>query len=231
MPKNIKFINTSSFININKPKPASAYLPEWYKNMPSYTTGKKAPKDDGESPATIKRCMPIFDSLTAGYIITNPADVYVSKKDGDFFFQWPAMDIITFHPITQAPTHPLTKDVKALIPKWNNPWTIKTPAGYSCFITQPVHRESPFTILDGFVDTDKHILPINFPFVMNDQNFEGMIPAGTPIAQIIPIKRDSWEMSIGDEEDIKNTLNSFKSFGIRFFDRYKSTVWTKKDYK
>jgi hypothetical protein len=32
--------------------------------------------------------MPVFDAITAGYIITSPADVYVSIKDGQQYFEW-----------------------------------------------------------------------------------------------------------------------------------------------
>jgi hypothetical protein len=231
MPKDIKFINVSGFTDIEQPKPASSYLPEWYKNMPSYVNNKKAPKEDHQSPATIKRCMPVFDALTAGYIITSATDVYVSKKDGDFYFQWPALDMISFHNTDQAPTHPAAKDLQELFPKWINPWKIETPSGYSCFITQPLHRDLPFKILEGFVDTDKHSIAVNFPFVMTDLNFEGIIPAGTPIAQIIPIRRESWKMSTGNEKDIKRVGNDYKNFAIKFFDRYKTAFWTKKDYK
>ena len=32
---------------------------------------------------------------------------------------------------------------------------------------------------------------INFPFVWNEPNFKGIVPAGTPLMQVIPIKRDT----------------------------------------
>ena len=38
------------------------------------------------------------------------------------------------------------------IPKFINPWSIKTSKGYSIFITQPMHRDLPFEILQSIVD-------------------------------------------------------------------------------
>ena len=182
---------------IEKPKPASAFIPDWYKNTPSYLTDKKKPRGNGGSSATIKRCVPVFDALTAGYIITLPADVYVSThEDGSPWYEWSQFTLIEFHSAQQLPHYPLLKGFPAA-PKFINPWGIETPKGYSVFITQPVHRDAPFTILDGIVDTDTYKAPINFPFVLNDPKFEGLIPQGTPIAQIIPIKRESWKMEIG----------------------------------
>jgi hypothetical protein len=32
---------------------------------------------------------------------------------------------------------------------------------------------------------------INFPFVFNEKNFSGILPAGTPLMQVIPIKKDN----------------------------------------
>ena len=91
-----------------------------------------------------------------------------------------------------------------MFPKWINPWGIKTPKGYSIFIKNLPHRESIFTILEGVVDTDEYHVPVNFPFVINDVNFEGLIPAGTPIAQILPFKRENWKMTSGLKENFKN---------------------------
>jgi hypothetical protein len=173
--------------------------------------------------------MPVFDAITSGYIITLPADVYVSIKDGQQFFEWSSLGLVAFHPIEQAPEHPARKP--HAYPKWMNPWSIKTPKGYSTLFVQPMHRESVFTILSGIVDTDMYTAPVNFPFVINDPNFEGMITKGTPIAQVIPFKRDSWIIKIGNEKDIKNQKAVGQQLLTKFFDKYKTMFWSKKEYK
>lgn len=215
--------------NLEQPKPASKLVPDWFKNMESYSNGIKKPNGKGITSGTIKRCMPVFDAIVAGYIIESPADVWVDVRDGIQFFEWASHSLIEFHPIEQAPTHP-QRNPHAYA-KWINPWAIKTPKGYSTLFVQPFHRESVFTILPGIVDTDQYLAPVNFPFVVNDPNFEGLIPKGTAIAQVIPFKRESWNMKIGNEKDLQQIKNVSNKLRNKFFDRYKSMFWTKKEYK
>ena len=224
----IIFTNTSG-MEIEQPQPASKFIPDWYKNMESYMSGNKKPNGGGNTDATIKRCMPVFDAITAGYIITSPADVYVSIKEEKQFFEWSTLGLISFHPVEQAPEHPARN--QHAYPKWNNPWAIKTPKGYSVLFTQPMHRESIFTILPGIVDTDTYTAPVNFPMVINDPNFEGLIPKGTPIAQVIPFKREDWQMEIGSEKELKEQHSITQKLQTKFFDRYKSMFWSRKEYK
>jgi hypothetical protein len=197
-------ITFADFKNVHPdyyPKPAAEFIPEWYKKMESYLGGEKKPNGTGQQLSTAKRCMPIFDAVTAGYIIVSPADVYVRRVDDRQLFEWASASFqVEFHPIEQAPEHPLRKDFEYA--KWINPFSIKTPPGYSTLFVQPFHRESVFTILPGIVDTDEYYVPVNFPFVINDVNFEGLIPAGTPIAQVIPIKRENWELENKEVEQI-----------------------------
>jgi len=225
----ITFTNTTSSTDLEQPKPASKFVPEWYKNTDGYIGGQKIPNGKGNTTATIKRCIPVFDAITAGYIIVSPADVFVSIKEGVQYFEWSDFDLIGFHPIEQAPNHPDKKPFA--YPKWTNHWAIKTPKGYSTLFVQPFHRESVFTILPGIVDTDTYAAPVNFPMIINDPLFEGFIPKGTPIAQVIPFKRESWNMIFGDQEDLKYQMNVSNTLKTKFFDRYKTMFWTKKEYK
>jgi hypothetical protein len=243
----ITFTNMSGYQDLTLPKPASSLIPDWYKNTESYIGKEKKTNSIGGTYATIKRCMPVFDAITAGYIITLPADVYVSVRDYEAqdsktgkiieglpikkmqHFEWSAFSLIEFHPIEQAPLHPDKKPYA--YPKWNNPWSIKTPKGYSTLFVQPFHRESVFTILPGVVDTDQYSAPVNFPFVINDPSFEGLIPMGTPIAQVIPVKRDSWKMELGNQEDLVKQTTITQRLQTKFFDRYKTMFWSRKEYK
>lgn len=224
----IIFTNTTG-TDLELPKPSSRLVPDWYKNTSSYIGGEKKPNGESGTNATIKRCMPVFDAITAGYIIESPADVFVSIKDGVQWFEWSDFGLISFHPITQALDHPAKKPFA--YPKWSNPWAIKTPKGYSTLFVQPFHRESVFTILPGIVDTDQYTAPVNFPFVINDPEFEGLIPKGTPIAQVIPFKRDSWVMEIGNKKLLDEQYAVSRKLASKFFDKYKTMFWSKKDYR
>jgi hypothetical protein len=225
----ITFTNVSGFDGLEKPVPASKIIPEWYKNIDSYMGKEKKPDGNGKARATIKRCMPVFDAMTAGYIVLLPADVYVRRIEGQQHFEWSTLGLIQFHPVEQAPAHPLSNGMA--YPKWTTHWSIKTPKGYSTLFVQPMHRESVMTIFPGVVDTDQYYAPVNFPFVMNDPDFEGLIPKGTPLGQLIPFKREPWVMEFGGEEEVKKQENSTKILMTKFFDRYKSQFRQPKEYK
>jgi hypothetical protein len=67
--------------------------------------------------------------------------------------------------------------------------------------------------------------------VINDIAFQGLIPKGTPIAQVIPFKREGWHMEIGSDKDVKEHNKIIEKMRTKFFDRYKSMFWSRKEYK
>jgi len=225
----IIFTNTLGYKNLELPVPSIKILPEWYKDIESYVGGERVSSGVGINTPTIKRCMPVFDAIGAGYIITLPADVVVYIKDGKQCFESAEFSLVGTHEINQAPNHPARNDYP--YPKWINPWAIKTPEGYSCLFVQPMHRESLFTIFPGIVDTDTYTAPVNFPMVINDSNFEGIIPKGTPIVQVIPFKRDPWEIKLGGFEEMQEQAEVLTTLKTKFFDRYKNIFRSLKEYK
>jgi hypothetical protein len=114
--------------------------------------------------------------------------------------------------------------------KFKNDWSIKTPNGYSALFTHPLNRgDLPFYTLSGFVDTDGYNGPVNFPFLIRS-DFEGIIPAGTPIVQVIPIKRESWTHEISKfEEEFSSKFNA--KFHSKMYRVYKNLFWKRKDYR
>lgn len=166
--------------------------------------------------------------MTAGYIIPTYVDIQVTQRDGLPYYEWPSQDPISFHPVDQAPIYP--KSNGAPFPKWLNPWSIKTPRGYSCLFIPPMHNPNGFfTILPGVVDTDTYTAPANLPFTLDDVLWEGIIPAGTPMVQVIPFKRDSFKMDIGvDLKEQKVVTTKLKSL---WFNSYKRQFWSRKEYR
>ena len=172
--KDIIFTNTSNVLEEFSPKPASDFIPNWYKELESYSyngSNKKIPTEKGTTSATIKRCIPVFDAITFGYIITSFCDIFVEQrfidspedlenkmdesiKNKEYLgkkiphYTWPLGDPIKFHNTEQAPNHPMRNNMPSY-PKWTNPWGIKTPPGYSTLFLPPLHRDSVFTILPG----------------------------------------------------------------------------------
>lgn len=213
------------------PEPATKNIPAWYRKMSSYVGSNKLKITDAEPNLTIKKCIPIFDSMTAGYIIKTHVDVFVYlTEDNLSYYNWPKYEPVSFHPISQAPNYPLVNEKP--YPKWQHPWGIQTPPGYSTLFVPPMHNPNGiFNILPGIVDTDQYINPVNLPFILDDPNFEGIIPAGTPVAQVIPFKRDCFKMEIGDKKQ-KEKLFEFNSiYSNRWINNYKSKFWNRKQYK
>ena len=141
----IIFTNALDVSEQYSPKPASNYIPEWYKETKSYMDDKKKPNGSGLTTATIKRCMPVFDVISSGYIIPTPCDVWVDQvplneeepEKKQPYYEWASLDIIQFHTIDQAPNHPNNTGHTFAYPKWMNPWAIKTPPGYFLLIILP----------------------------------------------------------------------------------------------
>jgi len=229
MKKEITFTNVLG-LDFFPPKPAVKEVPEWYKNTPEYIGDQnKKVNNNGDRRTTIKKCIPVFDAITSGYILYTQVDVQVTQQDDMPYYYWSDQNAIEFHPIQQASLHPVKNE--APYPKWNNPYAITTPPGYSVLFTQPMHRESVFTILDGIVDTDTYKAPVNFPFVLKDTKWEGIIPAGTPMAQVIPFKRESWEHKIGSYKEREEQNLVTRKLKTLFFNSYKRQFWSRKEYR
>jgi hypothetical protein len=212
-------------------------MPEWYKSLSRYIGGEKKPADNPtETNATIKSCMPVLDVMTSGYLILSAADIFIEKTDQGRYYKWSDYDLISLHGQRQVEGYPKLKKIMGTenVPKFTNHWIVQTPKNYSCLFVTPFHHDLPFTILPGVVDTDTYFAPVNFPF-LPDPDFEGLIPKGTPIAQVIPFKRDNWEMSTEQIEDSKDSqkewLKVMRGIKTQFFDAYKKTHWVTKSYK
>lgn len=204
---------------------ASKFIPEWYKKIKPFNDNKK-------NLATIKKCIPVLDSMSQGYIIYTTEDLFFDENQKTFTdFE----SLTPSHSEEQIEGYPVPDYFHKIIFKWENIINIKTPKGYSCLFIHPLHRlDLPFYTLPGLVDTDMHPLNINFPFFMK-KGFTGVIPAKTPLIQIIPIKRDSWSIKNGKKN--KNTNNveefekRFKSAGlIEINDVYKNHYREKKEF-
>jgi len=224
----ITFTDLNGF-GIFPPKKNTELIPSWYKKTNSYINKVKEVIDPNGTTATIKKCIPVFDAMAAGYTLFTQTDIVVKQQeDGPYYF-WPSGGGIEFHAVIQAPLHPMKNENP--YPKIINPYGIKTPRSYSALFLPPLHNPNGiFTAMPGIVDTDKYSQAINFPFTLNDSNWEGTIPAGTPIVQVIPFKRESWVSKIGGKREINEHKEDVKLLNTKFFDKYKTLFWEKKVY-
>jgi len=233
------------------PAPASSVIPKWYKDVPPYINGSNFPKYNdysGEYDATIKKCIPVLDSLCTGYVLKTPADLLVDfNENGEQFITWktpdfnlvntyqnsPQIDFISMHSNEQIGEYPVPLGYSKRIYKFNGFWNIKTPSKYSLLFMHPIGRlDLPFYSMSGIVDSDIfNLTPVNIPFFLKE-NFKGIIPAETPYAQIIPLLRENWEMEKGSYSGVmqKETIFLAKT-KLKISSWYKKNVWKKKEYR
>jgi hypothetical protein len=74
----------------------------------------------------------------------------------------------------------------------------------------------PFTTFTGLVDCDTfHDSPVNFPARWHDTAFNGVLPKGTPVAQCLPVKRESWasQFDILSAEETERMIETRNAIG------------------
>lgn len=230
--KNIEFIPCSETVPlvVPSPIPAKKFIPEWYKSAPVFDPKKPDFAGPGKEVKNlgIKRCMPFLDALTAGYIQTTWCDIYIESSNGAITVRSASgPDIILARESSHVDMGPDFYNIEFT---WKTPWLPKLESGYSVMLSHPVNRfDLPFITLTGIIDSDVfyHTPSGNLPFYIR-KGFSGLIPEGTPMYQIIPIKRDSWKSSVVEYDNAikKNFNESFK----KFWGFYKNNFWNKKEY-
>ena len=177
---------------IPEPKPANKHVPDWFKSIPP----TMPTKDSVNRPnMTAKKCMPMLDAMTLGYVIPLCGDLGL-KSSEDLrqieVFNPPQIKLAEFHNLDQL--GPKAPGMPAPPVKFINHWVVKTAPGWSTLFMPLVNNSliNPhFTCLGGLVDTDTYPKEVNFPAVWHTPNFDGHLPAGTPLVVAIPVKRDS----------------------------------------
>lgn len=216
-----------------RPYPAYGSIPDWWRSMGGMTKNPEREKSpEGQHP-TAKKCFPILDGLTAGYIIPLTTDVMVRKNfdDETTTMTWrPSDPPIEFWARDVSHGFEVPSNHHNQVYKLLAKWTIKTPKGYSCLFVHPFgYPNAPFKSIAGIVDTDELETDINCPFTL-DKEFEGILPAGTPMVQVIPFKRDDWQA-----EFRKGTIEEFttkhNALFTKFWNAYGDKVHKKKRYR
>jgi hypothetical protein len=231
------------------PIPAKKNLPNWFKNVPPHSVDKMTVKgcmpvlDSINSGYLLRLTQDMqikynwldkehdkrYSKIVFASNFKNLTGVELGSKDCHIQFNEEA------HSADQLDGKGgfmATKNGLNAVFKIINPWIIKTPPGYSCLFLPPMHRElDHFHILPAIVDTDLFRLPVNFPFIFNKYkytSFKETFEKGTPYVQVIPFKRDKWEMIIekNDGQEKKERVD-FKTTLLNY---YKNKIRSKKEY-
>ena len=209
-----------------RPYPAMQVVPEWYKQMPPLV-----PSGDV---GTVKRCAPFLDAMTFGYIIPLPVEMhitYLRNAQGagelDIKVKGYSPPMLDMHPQRQVAGAPFAN---MPIVKFLNPWIIKTPPGYSTLFVPPMNRfAAPIVPLCGVVETDRYYQEIHFPSVWLAPVGQSVaLMEGTPLVQVIPIRREAWNHQIGewDEQQRQRTIDALAAN----LHLYRDENWEKKSF-
>jgi hypothetical protein len=243
--KQIKFVANRPWLkedSTSRPRPIVRTIPDWYRNADRFAldpaTGKPAQLPDGGGKIpTWKACPAVFDIMGSGYTYLTPCDIEFFE-DTSGRIQARVLD-------PQHQNFLLSGDALARFANppgyharafaWWPDWAVELPPGYSALYTHPLNRfELPFLTTNGIVDNDQDLLPSTMPFFFVE-GMTGVLPAGTPYAQIIPFRREDWvaeydcSLSV-DEMEAKNKANSARfrqpDGGI-----YQREVWERRKYQ
>jgi len=181
------------------PVSASECIPDWYKKLPRYVNNTDKPiKALGRK--DLKTCVPFRDAMISGYMILLPADIEVCiSADGDVdIFHNPNLSFRIVEkrgflsPENQGYGMPNPIGTVPIMFAWAALFGVGTNKSESILITHPLNRHDlPFVTTSGIIDSGYNDKAGNMPFFIKE-GFSGIIPKGTPIAQVLPFKRESW---------------------------------------
>jgi hypothetical protein len=179
---------------IAPPVPARTHLPDWFRKLPAVDPSVESRTNTG---LTVKRCMPFLDAMATGWLLTLGATVRLeiaeagARVDASWEFDRP---MVANHGAHQVKGHPAAPRPPC---KFLNYWTISTPPGWSCLFVPPLNRPNGvFEIVAGVVDTDTYRAPVHLPFFATGDDGLHVIGKGTPLAQVIPFRRDAAEIAV-----------------------------------
>jgi hypothetical protein len=245
MSNKIKFIYHNKLakeMNVH-PQPAKNFIPKWYKDMTPYQKNNKNPTgreiniENKESNATAKKCTPMLDGITSGYIVPLWCDVQIKQVKDEGNKKWfPKItwridqDVFQLHgPSSKEIPAPFGYDQEVF--KFLTYFRVETPKGYSIMVKTPSgHYNLPFYAIPAVIDSDKSVIDNNFPCWIQT-GFEGIVEKGTPMAQITPFKRTNWQSEISLTSYEEHYCQQQIGFNSNILNNYVRNIWSKKEYK
>ncbi|MEL6768975.1 MAG: hypothetical protein AAFP17_17480 [Pseudomonadota bacterium] len=152
----------------------------------------------GEAVRTLKHCAPMIDAFGLGFLMRLPARI--EARGGSLHWDWD-FPVIGDAPLSRAPIgvhvpeqaagSPIAPAAGGFIVKFLNYWSLAAPPGWQILFTHPFGQPNlPFRTLTGLVDADGYGDGyVHFPALWADPGWEGVLEAGTPVAQAIALPR------------------------------------------
>lgn len=222
-----------------RPSPAIKSIPEWYKKQPA-RVDRYYDLSSGQAAITVKKCMAVFDSMTAGYYFYAPCDIYINATNPEKIIKSipqgqniKLTDIFAEHNREQYSDYPVDhsryhKDIIRIA----SLWSVKTTKGTSTLFMQPMNTKmGPLVAIPGIIDTDTFLSDGFFSFFV-EKDFNGIIKKGTPLVQLIPFERGNWQSDFVTGEQASDIHKKQRNWIRTVFENgYRDMFRTKKDYK
>ena len=219
------------------PVPVKTQIPKWFSTADKYwlnLDGNPMEDHEGNKVFNFKMCPALLDIFTAGYFYVTPCDI-TFKKQNNFLIPQTEPGFEDFcGPRLITPGLAVPNGYGENHFHWYPNFAPSLQKGYSAMYLSPLNRfDLPFLTVAGIIDNDNMDTPGLMPFFLKE-GFEGVIPAGTPYVQIIPFKRDDWEMEVKHydyTEILKRHEYQAKKFRVKEGGAYKKNVWSRKRYE
>jgi hypothetical protein len=197
--------------SVASPQPASEFRPQWLTG-PRFHAGfdrATALERASRHASTVRRCPGITDAMKTGYIVPLWVDVHVrfdglhGEVDMQCASPWASVER---HPIEQfqaTPIEALASPYPCVF-KLACPWRVHLPPGHSSWLMDAVYHRKwmGFSTIPGVVDHDRFHTSNIFLIWQRYDSGEMILPAGTPLFQIVPFARKKFELSVNDDSQL-----------------------------
>jgi hypothetical protein len=220
------------------PEAATKNVPDWWRSQVSIFGENPNVPENGTLKLTVKKCQAFFDAMACGYMLKMPVDIYIDTTENKFEIQLPVElqkfrnELISSHSTEQISSMPFDKNRYCnQILRIHPTWIIRTPDGYSTLFTNPMHQPpTPLNGVEAIIDTDKMFSDGHLSFLI-EKNFKGVLKQGTQLMQVIPFKREEWEMSVNKDFPPKELDIQRRILRSTFQNGYRMKFWQKKIFK
>jgi hypothetical protein len=198
--------------------PAAEYKRPWTGRLLEDLKQKRAAPDYSTTRSVhTAKCPGIFNLMRHGWILRTWQDTTIETNGDGVSCQWSSVinqkelcgfEAIGFHPPEQLTGFFENWDgVIQNVIKFQTPWTCKIPAGYF-LLEMPVtySDENRFETLPGYFSSEYGHANMNPQVKWKVPAGKVLIKAGTPIAQYVLVKRDSFNTVVRTQTKRENVL-------------------------
>jgi hypothetical protein len=234
----VKFNPISQLVydTVPLPKPTRDSMPEWYKKAPSFQTKTPQIDENGKANKALKLCQPFMDAMSSGYVQESWQDIDIQKtflEDGQIQIKYVYTEEPEIMSYREQPSVPIGEEFYPIEFTFHPVWIPELPEGWSMLYMTPLNRvDLPFQFMSGIVDSDSFTQSeerSNIPFYIK-KSFSGVIPKGTPLVQMIPVRRENWK-AVANEYNAELQNEAIQTVRQHPWGGYRKHHWTKKNYK